>query len=118
MAGQKSGRSLLFPALAPISLALVCHLPTKSCRTCTVVYMQRDISPADRKLILQLGIITQEIGLKQHDLNLMRQEQKALIVDLVHRDIISLARAARIAEVQRQTATNWVKSWPGEETRV
>jgi predicted XRE-type DNA-binding protein len=83
-----------------------------------VVNMNDDLTPADRKLILNLGIITQEIGIMQHDMSIRRATQKALVVDLVTREILSQARAARIAEIQRQTVTSWVNSWPGDVNPV
>lgn len=99
-----------------MSLSVACTDLPKMAEACMVVFMQEELTPADRKLITQLAIITQEVAIAENEIALKKAHKKALVIDLVRREILSQARASRIAEVQRQTVTNWVNTWPGEET--
>lgn len=70
--------------------------------------MPTELTQPDRQLVLRLGIMTQEIALLHVDLEERKSVQKALVYSLVSRGMISLSRAARICEVQRQTISRWV----------
>lgn len=71
--------------------------------------MPNEIPQPERELIIRLGIITQEIALLQADLDKRKSSQKALVVSLVQREMISQSRASRIAEVQRSTIARWLQ---------
>jgi len=71
-------------------------------------------SPEDRKKILKLSILTQELALLQEKAQNWRTMQRTLIIDLVQREVLSQARASRIAEVGRDTIRIWVNVHPAD----
>jgi len=73
-----------------------------------VMNMPEIITEEDYQKLLELGILTQEIGILLADAREKRARQRRLVVDLVQREIISQARASKIAEVQRQTISKWL----------
>jgi len=76
--------------------------------------MYSELTPEDRRKILKLGILTQELALLQDKARKWRTQQRTLVIDLVQREIISQARASRISEVGRQTIASWVNVDPAD----
>lgn len=76
--------------------------------------MPNELTPQDRKKILKLGIVTQELALLQREATKLRTQQRTLVIDLVQREAISQSRAARISEVGRQTIASWVNVHPAD----
>jgi hypothetical protein len=72
-----------------------------------------EMSPDDAKKVDELQEITRVLSNAADQLARLRAKQKRLVVDLVEREILSQAGAARIARIQRQTVTAWVNTWPG-----
>lgn len=66
-------------------------------------------SPEDYELLIELGLATQEIAIWTEEIQVKRDRQRRLVIDLVQREVISQARASRIAEVQRQTISKWLQ---------
>lgn len=78
-----------------------------------VVNMQlTDMSDDDAKKIDELQAITRIVGSQTEQFARLRRKQKLLVVDLVQREVLSQASAARLAHIQRQTVTSWVNGWP------
>lgn len=71
-------------------------------------------SPEDMERIRKLGLLTQELALLQDRVDKWNAMKKAMVVDLVQREVISQSRAARIAELNRGTVAAWVNTWPGD----
>ena len=76
--------------------------------------MYNELSPQDRKKILKLGILTQELALLQYEAKKLRTYQRTLVIDLVQREVISQSRASRISEVGRQSIASWVNVNPAD----
>lgn len=76
--------------------------------------MYNELTPQDRKKILKLGILTQELALLQDKAKKWRSMQRTLVIDLVQREVISQSRASRISEVGRQTIASWVNVEPAD----
>lgn len=76
--------------------------------------MSDEPTPQDRKKILKLGILTQELALLQAKARDLRTQQRILVMDLVQREVLSQSRAARISEVGRQTIATWVNVHPAD----
>lgn len=76
--------------------------------------MSKQISDADRKKILKLGILSQELALLQDQAKKWKAQQKVLVIDLVQREVLSQARASRITELSRQSIASWVNVHPAD----
>lgn len=76
--------------------------------------MSKEISDADRKKVLKLGIVSQELALLSDQSKKWRAQQRVLVIDLVQREILSQARASRITELSRQSIASWVNVHPAD----
>jgi hypothetical protein len=76
--------------------------------------MHNEPSELDRKKLLKLGILTQEMALLEDQFKKWRIMQRTLVIDLVQREVVSQSRASRIAEVGRDTIRSWVNVHPAD----